>query len=49
MGKFLMKYGFVEDEDMSDQVMARMSWMPTADEMAGITDIRPREAAGGVV
>ncbi len=49
MGQFLLKYGFVEDETMSDQVFARMSWMPTADEMAGISDIRPREAAGGMV
>lgn len=49
MGKFLMKYGFVEDESMSDQIFARLSWMPTADEMAGIADIKPRAAVGGTV
>lgn len=49
MGRFLTKYGFVEDESMSDDTMARMSWMPTADEMAGIADIKPRLAATGTV
>ena len=49
MGRFLTKYGFVEDESMSDQVFARMSWMPTAEEMAGLADIKPRAAAGGTV
>lgn len=49
MGRFLMQYGFVEDEAMSDQVYARMSWIPTADEMAGIADIKPRPAVAGTV
>lgn len=49
MGKFLVKYGFVEDASMSDDVFARMSWMPTADEMAGIADIKPRAAVAGTV
>ncbi|WP_286829542.1 MULTISPECIES: hypothetical protein [Kordiimonas] len=49
MGKFLMQYGFVEDASMSDDVFARLSWMPTADEMAGVADIKPRAAAGGTV
>lgn len=49
MGRFLNKYGFIEDAAMSDQVYARMSWMPTADEMAGIADIKPRAAVGGTV
>lgn len=49
MGKFLTQYGFVEDESISDQVFARMSWMPTADEMAGIVDIKPRAAVAGTV
>lgn len=49
MARFLTQYGFIEDEEMSDQVYARMSWMPTADEMAGITDIKPRPAVAGTV
>lgn len=49
MARFLSKYGFMEDEAMSDQVYARMSWIPTADEMAGITDIKPRPAVSGSV
>lgn len=49
MGRFLMQYGFVEDPSMSDDVFARMSWMPTADEMAGIVDIKPRAAVAGTV
>ncbi len=49
LGRFLAKYGFVEDESISDQVYARMSWFPTADEMAGIADIRPRAAMAGTV
>lgn len=49
MGRFLRKYGFVEDESMSDEVFARLSWMPTADEMAGIADIKPRSAVAGAV
>ncbi|WP_262690041.1 GNAT family N-acetyltransferase [Kordiimonas aestuarii] len=49
MAKFLAKYGFVEDSTMSDQVYARMSWFPTADEMAGLVEIGPRSAAAGTV
>lgn len=49
MMRFLTKYGYVEDEAMSDQVYARMSWMPTANEMAGIADIKPRQAVAGAV
>ncbi|UTW57841.1 hypothetical protein KFE96_13510 [Kordiimonas sp. SCSIO 12603] len=49
MLKFLHKYGFLEDETMSDDVYARMSWFPTADEMVGIADIKPRSAVIGAV
>ncbi|WP_417459540.1 GNAT family N-acetyltransferase [Kordiimonas sp.] len=49
MGKFLKKYGFVEDQSMSDEVFARMSWFPTADEMHGLKDIAPRSAVQGTV
>ena len=49
MAKFLAKYGFVEDTAISDDMMARMSWFPTADEMAGLADIKPRPAAAGTV
>ncbi|WP_417451400.1 GNAT family N-acetyltransferase [Kordiimonas sp.] len=49
MAKFLTKYGFVEDETMSDDVYARMNWFPTADEIAGLTEIKPRPAVHGSV
>ena len=49
MAKFLTKYGFVEDATMSDEVYARMSWFPTADEMAGLAEIGPRSAVSGTV
>ncbi|WP_020398398.1 GNAT family N-acetyltransferase [Kordiimonas gwangyangensis] len=49
MGRFLEKYGFVEDISASDSMYARMSWFPNADEMAGITDIKPRAAMAGTV
>jgi GNAT superfamily N-acetyltransferase len=47
LGRFLEKYGFLEDETMSDEVYARMTWFPTADEMSGIASIKPRSASMG--
>ncbi len=49
MTRFLAKYGFVEDEAMSDSVYSRMSWFPTTDEMNGLADIKPRAAVAGAV
>ncbi|MCJ9429434.1 hypothetical protein [Kordiimonas marina] len=47
LGRFLEKYGFLEDETMSDEVYARMAWFPTTDEMSGIASIKPRPAVVG--
>ena len=49
MLKFLHKYGFVEDETMSDDVYARMSWFPTVEEMNGLSDVKPRAPVSGSV
>ncbi len=49
MVKFLHKYGFTEDAAMSNDVYTRMSWFPTAEEMNGIVDIKPRLAVMGTV
>ncbi|UTW59416.1 hypothetical protein KFE96_03660 [Kordiimonas sp. SCSIO 12603] len=47
--RFLHKYGYTEESTMSDDVFARMIWFPTTEEMAGLTDIRPRPAVMGAV
>lgn len=40
--RFLLRYGFVEDKAISDDVTARMIWFPTSDEMNGLSEIKPR-------
>ncbi|PKR47979.1 GNAT family N-acetyltransferase [Thalassospira marina] len=45
----LIKAGFQEDTSISDDVIARMVWFPTSDEMNGIGAIKPRKAASGNV
>jgi GNAT superfamily N-acetyltransferase len=49
MLKFLHKYGYTEDTAMSCDVYSRMMWFPTADEMNGLADIKPRAAVPGTV
>ncbi|NHI00430.1 GNAT family N-acetyltransferase [Oceanimonas sp. MB9] len=46
---FLRRYGFVEEEQLSDSVYARMIWFPNQAEMHGGADIRPRTAGGGTL
>lgn len=45
--RFLHKYGYIEEKSMSDDAFARMIWFPTTEEMAGLTDIKPRPAMAG--
>jgi len=42
---FLRRYGFRPDPSISDDLYWRMIWYPTADEMSGTCDLRPRPPA----
>jgi len=42
LASFLRRYGFQPDPSISDDLYWRMIWVPTAEEMSGLCDLRPR-------